>query len=70
MRIYDRALSVQEINDAMERRTAHHRADTNQNGCIEGGEITSFINMWYADSTVVSMIELVRALEVWKGGGC
>jgi hypothetical protein len=38
----------------------------NQNGCIDGGEIGVFINRWYASTQDVSMVELVRALEVWK----
>jgi 3-phytase len=46
----------------------YHRADTSKNGCIDGGEIGVFIGLWYADSTDVSMVELVRALEIWKAG--
>jgi hypothetical protein len=45
---------------------SYHRADKNQDGCIDPGEIGDFINMWYADSSDVSMVELVRALEIWK----
>jgi cysteine-rich repeat protein len=66
VRVYDRALSEQEISDIMAGPSTHHRADTNKNGCIDGGEIKGFIEMWYEDVTLVSMVELVRALEIWK----
>jgi hypothetical protein len=36
--------------------------------CIDGEEITAFIDRWYADSTDVFMVELIRALELWKAG--
>jgi hypothetical protein len=44
------------------------RADTDQNGCIDMGEIGVFMGKWYTDSSDVSMVELVRALEKWKEG--
>jgi hypothetical protein len=48
----------------------YHRADKNRNGCIEGDEIGDFIDKWYINSADVTMVELVRALEIWKLGDC
>jgi hypothetical protein len=48
--------------------TQFHPADTNQDGCIDAGEIGDFIDRWYASSQDVSMVQLVRALEKWKLG--
>ncbi|HDD72741.1 MAG TPA: hypothetical protein ENG00_01460 [Candidatus Aenigmarchaeota archaeon] len=45
-----------------------HRADTDCNGKIDNQEILSFINRWLASSRDVTMLELVRALEIWKSG--
>lgn len=39
-------------------------------GCVSFNEVTSYIDTWYADSSAVSMVQLVRALEAWKVGGC
>jgi hypothetical protein len=43
-------------------------ADSDGNGCIDGEEITTYINRWYTSSQDVSMVQLVRALEQWKAG--
>jgi hypothetical protein len=69
--IYNRGLSGPEIQQIYCSQggsgcQTYHRADMNQNGCIDGGEIGVFINRWYASTQDVSMVELVRALEVWK----
>jgi cysteine-rich repeat protein len=48
--------------------SSYHRADTNKNGCIDFDEIGAFIDRWYIDSADVGMVELVRALEIWKEG--
>ena len=48
-----------------------HRADTNENGCVEQSEIIKFINRWKISSTDVTMIELMEAIGLWKSGtGC
>jgi cysteine-rich repeat protein len=51
--------------------TCNTQADNNPcDGCVSLNEVTSYIDTWYADSTAVSMVQLVRALEAWKEGGC
>jgi hypothetical protein len=71
VRIYDRVLSEQEINDIMTgTSTCNTLADQDCDGCVREGEILTYINAWYADSTQVSMVQLIRALEQWKEGSC
>lgn len=49
-----------------------HEADTSEPfGCIDIGELTAFINRWFADSQDVSMPELIGAVTLWRAGtGC
>jgi hypothetical protein len=62
--------SIEVCNFIVSSSGQYHRADDNRNGCIEFDEIGDFINMWYVDSMNVGMVELVRALEIWKEGSC
>jgi hypothetical protein len=64
----DRKIITSEILRLQEHISSCCRADTNQNGCIEHGEITVFIDRWFTSSADVSMVEIVRALERWKDG--
>jgi cysteine-rich repeat protein len=65
--LYSRIGSIEVCNFAVNAGD-YHRADKNRNGCIDFSEIGEFINRWYVSSQDVGMVELVRALETWKGG--
>jgi len=40
-------------------------------GCVGSEEIGNYIDLWYEDSSQVTMVQLVRALEKWRlGEGC
>jgi hypothetical protein len=48
-----------------------HRADTNENNCIETSELLSFVDRWKISSKDVPMLELMEAIGLWKAGeGC
>ena len=50
---------------------AYHRSDTNQNGCIETGEMIAFMDRWKTSSVDVPMPELMESIGLWKSGtGC
>jgi hypothetical protein len=52
-------------------RRLHHRADTNEDGCITMGELLAFIDEWKISSQDVPMWELMEAIGLWKAGtGC
>ena len=38
--------------------------------CVSQSEIVAYINRWFVSSQDVSMVDLIRALEAWKAGGC
>ena len=49
----------------------YHRSDTNQNGCIETGEMVAFMDRWKISSQDVTMPELMESIGIWKSGvGC
>jgi hypothetical protein len=48
-----------------------HRADTNQDGCIDLNELLAFIDRWKISSQDVPMPELMEAIGLWNTGtGC
>ena len=50
---------------------SYHRSDTNQDGCVETGELMVFIDRWKISSQDVTMPELMESIRLWKGGyGC
>ena len=50
---------------------AFHRSDTNQNGCVETGEMVTFMDRWKISSVDVRMVELMESIGLWKSGeGC
>jgi hypothetical protein len=52
-------------------RRLYHRADTNQDGCIELSELFAFIDRWKISSKDVPMPELMESIGLWKSGtGC
>jgi parallel beta-helix repeat protein len=71
IRVYDRALTQGEIQTLYTGQT-YHRADINPaDGCIDLGEMLTFINKWKASVADVSMTELMTAIGLWKSGeGC
>ena len=78
--IYDRVLIEQEIQQIYCSQGGTTDCDTTQcntgadqipcDGCVNSGEIGDYVDIWYANSAQVSMVQLVRALEQWKLGGC
>jgi cysteine-rich repeat protein len=68
----DQSLYVDELVVATARpgQSCNTNADQDCNGCVDSGEINIYIDAWYADSTAVTMVQLIRALEQWKEGGC
>jgi hypothetical protein len=50
---------------------SYHRADINNNYCIDLNELLSFIKRWKISSQDVPMPELMEAIGLWKSGtGC
>jgi hypothetical protein len=48
-----------------------HRADTNQDSCIQINELLAFIDRWKISSQDVTMPEMMEAIGLWKSGsGC
>ena len=49
----------------------YHRSDTNQDGCIDTGEMVAFMDRWKISSQDVTMPELMESIGLWKAGiGC
>jgi hypothetical protein len=46
----------------------YHRADTNNNGCIEMEELLAFIKRWKISSQDVPMPDLMEAIGLWNSG--
>ena len=52
-------------------RKAHHRSDTDADGCIDTGEMVAFMDRWKISSADVGMVELMESIGLWKSGtGC
>jgi parallel beta-helix repeat protein len=67
--IWNRPLSSDEINQVFS--GVYHRADLNQDGCIELAELLVFIKRWKVSSRDVTMPELMDAIGLWNAGtGC
>ena len=50
---------------------AYHRSDSNEDGCIETGEMIAFMDRWKISSIDVPMPELMESIGLWKTGtGC
>jgi hypothetical protein len=50
---------------------SYHRSDMNRNGCVELGEMISFMDRWKISSTDVLMPEMMSSIGLWKSGaGC
>jgi hypothetical protein len=50
---------------------SYHRADTNQDGCVDLNELLAFIKRWKISSQDVPMPELMEAIGLWnQGTGC
>jgi hypothetical protein len=50
---------------------SYHRADSNQDGCIQTNELLAFIDRWKISSKDVTMPEMMEAIGLWKAGtGC
>ncbi|MCJ7817026.1 MAG: putative metal-binding motif-containing protein, partial [Candidatus Aenigmarchaeota archaeon] len=47
---------------------ACHKSDTNKDGCTDMSELTSFIDLWYLDSSNPTLKELIEAIGLWKRG--
>ncbi|MCJ7816956.1 MAG: hypothetical protein MUP55_03815 [Candidatus Aenigmarchaeota archaeon] len=45
-----------------------HKSDTNKDGCTDMSELTSFIDLWYLDSSNPTLRELIEAIGWWKRG--
>ena len=45
-----------------------HPADTNSDGCVEGPELTAFIDRWKVNSSDVTLRELIEAIGFWNRG--
>ena len=72
VRVYERALNAQEVLELFEGEGQPiHRADSNpQDGCVDMGELTAFIELWLTGSDV-SMPEVMGAVGLWRAGtGC
>jgi hypothetical protein len=70
VRIYNRALTSEEVLEYYNQET-YHRADTNQDGCIDLQELLAFIDRWKVSSKDVPMPELMEAIGLWNAGtGC
>jgi hypothetical protein len=73
VRTYNIALTEQEINNLISGTTSACNTGADQppcDGCVDGQEVVTYIDRWFISSSDVSMIQLVRALEAWKEGGC
>ena len=70
VKVYSSALTSAEILNHYNQGT-FHRSDTNQNGCVETGEMIAFLDRWKISSVDVSMVELMESIGLWKSGaGC
>ena len=70
VRIYNRALSSQEVQNLYQVLTCH-KSDTNCNSCVEQTELTAFIDRWKVSNMDVTLKELIEAIGLWKAGtGC
>jgi hypothetical protein len=47
-----------------------HRADTNEDSCVDNLELSTFIYQWKLNNLDVSIRELMEAIGLWKRGGC
>jgi len=68
--IWNRALSASEIQSLYSSSpvSCFHKADTSQNGCVDGIELSAFIGRWKADSSDPTLKELMEAIGMWKRG--
>jgi hypothetical protein len=70
IRIYDKALTEQDIQEIYQKQPIH-RADSNQDGCIDLDELLAFIKRWKISSKDVPMLEVMEAIGLWnRGAGC
>ncbi|MFP4401232.1 MAG: LamG-like jellyroll fold domain-containing protein [Candidatus Woesearchaeota archaeon] len=66
VRLFNRALTQQEISSLAG--TAYiHPADINSNRIMEFTELNSYVQQWKT-SPLISLAQLVEAIELWKGG--
>jgi hypothetical protein len=67
--VYSQALTPEEVLEQY--KSSFHRADTNQDHCIETRELLAFIDRWKVSSKDVTMPELMEAIGLWnQGTGC
>ena len=68
VRIYNRALSPEEVQTLYNSTQTFHKSDTNQDGCVQSTELSAFIDLWYLDSSSPTIRELIEAIGFWKRG--
>ena len=61
-----RNVSAWNIPDEWEVFLFAHKADSDRDGCVDSGELTSFIDLWLSGGKV-SLKELVGAVKIWMG---
>jgi len=69
--IWNRALSaaeVQAVYSGSFQMNCFHKSDADQNGCVDGTELTAFIDRWKVDSSDPTLKELMEAIGLWKRG--
>jgi len=72
VRVYNRSLSEQEIQDVMAgTQQTYHRADLDRNCEIDIDELFTFMQRWRVSIADVPMREMMDAIALWKLGiGC
>jgi len=68
VRVYNRALSSQEILSLYQSGTCIHKSDTDCDGCVDNPELFAFIDRWKLSNVDVTLKEIIEAIGLWKRG--